>query len=250
LILGTLTNEPSAGIWQYDLTTSRLKVVVDASEYPSSYAKNVTSFESFFQLPGGGEICCTVYPPANFDYRKKYPLVLGDTYFGSVLNGAHGRLWVPAVANGGAFVVIVNRWSWFGDIENWERNVMLAYRNFTHDPRIDSSQVYLFGASAETPYLSQCLARSPGLWRGAIFLNPSGLSDFSNSPRFQTRPRILISAGGEEHEEDRLKKYQADVLKDGVLVDFISHPGEWHHLVGNDAQLARTRAIMHFIFEE
>jgi len=35
-----------------------------------------------------------------------------------------------------------------------------------------------------------------------------------------------------------------------VMVDYIIHAGEGHHVVGNAAQLERTRAIMHFMFEE
>jgi len=35
-----------------------------------------------------------------------------------------------------------------------------------------------------------------------------------------------------------------------VLVEYVIHPGEGHHLLGNAAQNERTRALMHFIFEE
>jgi dipeptidyl aminopeptidase/acylaminoacyl peptidase len=48
----------------------------------------------------------------------------------------------------------------------------------------------------------------------------------------------------------RLKEYQEDALKSGVMVEYVIHPGEGHHLVSNVAQLERTKAIMHFIFEE
>jgi len=66
----------------------------------------------------------------------------------------------------------------------------------------------------------------------------------------QSRPKILISAGGAEHEADRLKRFQAEALNSGVLTEIVVHPGENHHLVGNAAQLERTMAMMHFIFEE
>jgi predicted esterase len=127
---------------------------------------------------------------------------------------------------------------------------MGVYHALAHDPGIDTRRVYLFGASAETRYLSECVTQSPGLWKGIILLNPTQLPDFSKSPPFQSRPKILISAGGEEHEADRLKKYQADALNWGVLVDYVIHPGEPHHLVGNAGELERTKAMMHFVFEE
>ena len=66
----------------------------------------------------------------------------------------------------------------------------------------------------------------------------------------QQRPKILISAGGEEHEDSRLKKYQQDSLQSGVMVDVVISPDATHFFVGNTAQLERTMAIMHFIFEE
>jgi predicted esterase len=157
---------------------------------------------------------------------------------------------VPGIATCGAFVVIIHRASWWSKIEQWEENVTGAYQSLIQDPCIDRQQVFLFGASAETKYLSECVVKSPGLWKGLMLLNPTELPDFSKSPPFQSRPKILISTGGEEHQENRIKKYQADALQSGVLVEYLVHPGEGHHLVGNAAQLERTKAMMHFIFEE
>jgi predicted esterase len=104
--------------------------------------------------------------------------------------------------------------------------------------------------SAETAYMSEFVTNSPGLWKGIILLNPSGLPDFSNSPRFSRRPKILISAGSEENEEDRFKKYQEESLQSGVMVEYVIHPGEGHYIVGNAGHLERAKAMMHFIFEE
>jgi predicted esterase len=98
--------------------------------------------------------------------------------------------------------------------------------------------------------MDEFIAKSPRPWKGAILLNPIDLPDFSKSPQFQPRPKILISSGSEEHQEARIKKYQADALNYGAVVEFIIHPGENHTLVGNAAQLSRTQAIMRFIFEE
>ena len=126
---------------------------------------------------------------------------------------------------------------------------MAVYGQAINSLPIDKDRVFLFGASAETPFLSRCMEHNPGLWRGAILLNPSALPGFSKSPSRQRLPRILISAGGEERGEQRFKKFQTDVLRYGVLVDYIIHPGEGHHVMGSAAQLARTQAIMRFLFE-
>jgi predicted esterase len=118
------------------------------------------------------------------------------------------------------------------------------------NPNIDFNQVYVFAASKETHYLSECVAKSPGLWKGIILLDPGELPDFSKSPPLQQRPKILISAGGEEHEEDRLKNYQEEALKSGVIVETVISPSEAHFFVGNAGQLDRAKGMARFIFDE
>jgi hypothetical protein len=248
--LGIATNEPAAGLWQYDLASSQLQSVVPYADDARISAQDTAPMHWPVILPGGRTVNCTLYPPAKFDRHKKYPLVLGNTMFGVAVKGAHGRLWVPGVAASGAFVVIIDRAGWFEGIGQWEENVRGVYEQLKRDPCIDTGQVFLFGASAETQYMGTCLEKTPGLWKGAIFLNPTGLPDFTKSPPLASRPKILISVGGEEHQEERLKKYQVEALNSGALVEYVVHPGEMHHLVGNAAQLERTKALMHFIFEE
>jgi hypothetical protein len=252
LIGGTFNNEPSSGIWQYDLDSEQLRPVVPYSDYPSIYAKDVDPLYGSVELASGHKLNYLLYMPANFDRHKKYPLVIGCTPFWNIKSHRPGdRPWLPGiVASCGAFVVSVDRAGWFDGIEQWGENVTDVYQRLIQNPCIDKNQVFLFGASAETQYLSELMSKSPGLWKGAILLNPGQLPDFSNSPLFQQRPKILISAGSEEHEDERLKKYQLDALKSGVMVEYIIHPGEGHQLVGNAAWLERTRAITHFIYEE
>ena len=248
---GTVSNELSAGIWQYDLASSKVRCVVPSTDFVSPYVGHIQPEPvKDPAITASGKY--TVYLPVDFNphSHRKYPLIIGATDFGVVKDGAHGRLWVPAMAACDAYVVIVNRGGWWNGLEQWGDDITTAYQQLSPYLRIDKNRVFLFGASAETEYMSEFMAKSPGLWAGAILLNPTGLPDFSKSPPFQQRPRILISAGGEEYEDARLKQFQADALKSGVLVDVIIHPGEGHHLVGNAAQLERTKAMMHFIFEE
>jgi hypothetical protein len=186
-------------------------------------------------------------PDASKHPHRKYPLVIGDTLFHTVL-GSHGP-WVPAVAACDAYVVVVDRPGWFEGIENWTDDVMAVYGEVTQSLPIDKDRVFLFGASAETSYMSECVEKSPELWQGAIFLNPGWLPDFSQAPAGR-RPRLLISAGQLEQQEKRLEKFRADALRNGVLVDYLIHPGENHHLIGSVAQSQRTTAILRFIFEE
>jgi hypothetical protein len=248
---GTISNEPSAEIGQIDLDSGQMRTAVSYADHPSIYAQNASGYEVSMFLPAGRVVQCTVYPPAHFNPHKKYPLVIGDTPFRGFINGPHGTLWMPAITTCGAFVIYTDRVGWWQDMEQWEENVKGVYQVMANDPCIDKERVFLFGTSAETRYLSKCLADSPSLWRGAIFLNPGGpLPDFSKSSPFQPRPKILISAGGDEHEEYWIKQYQTDALKSGVMVDYVIHPDEGHLLIGNAAHLELIQAISHFVLEE
>jgi hypothetical protein len=250
LILGTFSNEPAEAVWQYDLATGKLRPLVPGSDHPSALAQNLEPSQTTLRLPSGRNVKCTLYAPPQLDAHKKYPLVLGYTHFGTFADGAFGRMWLPALAACGAYVVVVDRASWDGGIENWGENVGGAYQTLIQNPHIDAGRVYLFAASKETHYLSEFVTQAPSRWRGLILLNPSELPDFAGTPRLGSKPKILISAGAEEHEETRLINYQDDSLKSGVMVDTEVAAGESHMFVGNLAQLERTRAMMHFIFEE
>jgi len=253
LLTGMFSNEPAMGIWQYDNEARQLHPVVAGSDHPSVYAKALEPLNGTIAIPSGRKVNYTMFPPANFDRHKKYPLVIGDTIFGVALNGDHGRLWVPNMATCGAFVVIVDRAGWFKGIEQWGENVLGVTQKLAQNPAIDTGRIYLFGASAETTYMCEVMTNSADLWKGAIFLNPTGLPDFSQVPDHwlvQARTKILISAGAEEGQEQFFKKYQTEALCSGVIVEYVIHAGENHHLIGNAAQFERSKAIMHFIFEE
>ena len=247
LFTGVVSNTPYFGIWQYDLALGQLQPVVSCSDLPSIYASNVIPSQGWIKLPSGRSVNYTTYPPLNFDPHRKYPLVMGDHVFYA---DDHRRLWMPCFAACGAYVVIVGRPSWWDGIEQWEGDVTGVCQNLMRAPYIDKQRIFLVGTSAETEYLSDCLAKSPGLWKGAIFLNPGMLPDFSKSPPFQSRPKILISAGSEEGEGDRFKQFQANSLNYGVMVDYVIHPDEGHTLISDAARLERTKAMMHFVFEE
>jgi len=243
-LFGNISNAPAAGILRYDLASDTWHPVISVSDYPSSQA--VTALHEPMNLPGGN-VTCTIYRPANFDPHKKYPLVIGDTM---ITDPIYGEPFMTGMAACGATVAVVERPWWTVGIEQWAENVQGLYEQLKSDPTVDTRRVYLFAASAETHYLSQMVTTNSAPWRGLILLNPSELPDFSTLPLFQPCPKILLDAGGEEHMEDRFKKYQKDALNSGVIVEFHTHPGETHRTVGVDAKLQRSRELMRFIFEE
>ena len=246
LALGTVSNEPSAGIWQYDLGTGQLQSEVAYSEHPYEDAQKISAFHCNIRRDWP-PINCTVYPPPNVEPGKKYPLVISDTV---IRDPIHGPMFQSAIADCGAYVAIVERDYWPAGIEGWATNVLNLYENLKHNPAIDQQRVYLFAASAETQYLSQLVETNPEPWRGIILLNPGQLPDFSKSSRFKPRPKILLSAGSQEDDDERFKQYQQDALKQGALAEYTISPSETHRFVGKTANLKRLEAVEHFIFDE
>ena len=243
-LFGNISNAPAGGIWRCDLESGAWHPVISSSDNPSGQA--VTALRQTMNLPGGNPTC-TIYRPANFDKKKKYPLVIGDTM---ITDAIYGEPFMTGMAACGAVVAVVERPWWPVGIEQWAQNVQGFYEQLKNDPTVDTRRVYLFAASAETHYLSQLVETNPAPWRGLILLNPSQLPDFSKLPLFQERPKMLLDAGGEEHEEARFKQYQAKALASGVVVEFYTHPGETHRMVGTGPKLERARELKHFIFEE
>ena len=172
---------------------------------------------------------------------------MGDTM---ITDAIYGEPFMTGMAACGAVVAVVERPWWTVGIEQWVPNVQGLYDQLKHDPTVDTRRVYLFAASAETRYLSQLVKSNSAPWRGLILLNPTTLPDFSKAPRFSSRPNMLLDAGQEEHDEDRFKEYQRNVLNSGVVVEFYTHPGETHRMVGSAPKLERARELKHFIFEE
>jgi hypothetical protein len=245
-LFGNLSNAPTAGIWQNNLASDSWRPVISVSDFPSTDARAVITSHNTLYVPGG-QVTYTLYQPANFDKKKKYPFVIGDT---QINDPSHGEVFMTGLAACGACVAVVERPTWQFQLEQWETNVLALYRNLVGNPSFDSKRVYLFGQSAETTYMSRVLEDSPVLWKGAMFLNPGILPDFSKSPRFQARPRIFLDAGGEEHAENRFKKYQETALGSGAVVEFYIYPGENHRIVSSAIRLERARRVAHFIFEE
>lgn len=241
-VLGGLSNQPVAGIWRYDVAAAAWHPVISSSDCPSPHAQGVVTLQQNMNLPGGN-VPVTIYRPANWNPHKKYPLLIGDTHLNT-------EPFLKGVAACGACVAVVGQPYWDAGIEHWVENVQGLYDVLKNDPSVDTSRVYLFAISSQTHYLSQLVETNPAPWRGLLLLTPSQLPDFSKTPRFQSRPKILLDAGGEEHQEDHFKQYQKDALGWGVVVEFYTHPGETHFMVGADWTRGRIMEEKHFIFEE
>lgn len=250
--LGTVAGEPWSGVWSYDPASQTFTNVVPYSEAASPFAGRADPSSAIVHFDRKRSLKYYLYQPAHFDRHKKYPLVIGDTPFltHTFQNSVHGPSWAEALAVCGSYVVIIDRRSWFGDIEEWPKNVMIVYHELTPDPAIDTSRVYLFGTSAETKYLSSLLLEQPALWKGAILFNPDALPDLSTIDSHQRLPRLLISAGADEGESDRFNRFQQDADRYGVNVEILQHQGSGHYLISIASVLERTRNMVDFVFND
>src|ERR1019366_5278790 len=185
-LFGNTSNAPAAGIRRYDMTSDTWHPVTSVSDYPMS--QGVTVLHEPMNLPGGN-VTCTFFRPANFDRRKKYPLVIGDTL---ITDQIYGETFMTSMAACGAVVAVVERAWWPVGIQQWQQNVQALYDHLKNDPSVDMHQVYLFAAGDETPYLCRLVAPHPAPWRGLIITGSGQLPDFSKAPRLEPRPKILV----------------------------------------------------------
>ena len=119
-LFGTISNDPAPGIWRYDLASDAWHPVISSSDNPSIYARAVVTTHINFKLPGGGQVPCAIYRQANFDRKKKHPLVIGDTL---VTDPIYGETFLTSMAACGATVAVVERAWWPVGIQQWPQNV-------------------------------------------------------------------------------------------------------------------------------
>jgi len=247
ILWGTISNEPTHSVWEYDLASKTALSVLPYSQHPSQYAREIKSSTGVIKLPSGTNVTVTVFYPLAFDPAKKYPVILGDTVVADALHG----IWVHSgISGGGAFVILANRRWWPTEIERWEEHVSALRDVLKSDPSIDTDRVFLFSSGSETQFMSQFIEKAPECCAGAIFFGPGYLPNFSKSPKFQKRPRIYLSAGGEEYEERQFQQYQREAIKTGALVEYSTHSTETLRFFGVAGKEARLQALNHFIFEE
>ena len=245
-VFGTFSNEPAPVIWRYDLASDAWHPVISSSDSPSVHARAVVMLHRTLKQPGGN-VTYAIFRSANFDRHKKHPLVIGDTL---ITDPIYGESFMTSMAACGATVAVVERPWWPVGLQQWEQNVQALYNLLKSDPTVDTQQVYLFAAGDEVPYMCRLVEPNPAPWRGLIETGSGQLPDFSDAPRFQLRPKILICFGEQLRMGDQLDGYQQDMLAEGVLVDYVVSAGETMRYVGEAAKRERIEAMERFIFEE
>ena len=255
-VTGITSNEPADGIWRYDLDAKLSHCVVPYADVPSPQIARSDYVHGTATI-NGHKLDYYLYRPVGITGHdwKKHPLVIGNTVLvdAQYQQNPDGPLWAQALANCGAYVIIVNRRNWTGkELAPWAENVMEIYDFLAKDPTVkaDWNRVFLFGTGNEAPELNNLILQRPELWKGAIFLNPGRLPDFSKLPGGKPVPKILISVGGLEGRGGELKQVQAGAIKYGMIVDYIEHKGATQLLQSKPDLLERTKAIIHFVFDD
>jgi hypothetical protein len=252
--VGSVGGEPGLGLWQYRVSSHVLTNLVCYSDMPSSRATRLDPAQCTARHGGPGRpLSYYLYRPAHFNWRKKYPLLVGDTVFGQFAyqHDFDGPSWAEAMANCGAYVVIVERKNWVPkDDQEWGRGVMTLFNELKGDPTVDCSRTFLYAASLETTFMSRLIEQRPELWRGALLLNPGQLPDLSALKPGKRLPKMLISAGQEEHRSEQFKRYQEEACRMGMQVEVVEHANAAHTLTSIPATRGRIRAMERFVFEE
>lgn len=257
--VGSISNNPWSGIWRYNLSDRTFRSIVHYSANPSAHAASVEPLHCVTyqdRRRKHGYLDYYIYQPAHFDRNKKYPVLIGCTPFYLLnqnsyqlnFNNANGANWLAAVAAGEAYVVIINRATWDGGIENFENNVMALHEQLIIEPTIDKDRFFLFGISAETQYMSRLIERRPELWKGCLFLSPSGLPDLSKISPGSRLPKMLVSAGADEQRSQQFAKFQKAACARGIAVTLQELPGQRHFLVSPSAIQNRAEAMVEFVF--
>jgi hypothetical protein len=233
-VVGYPTNEPP-GVWDYDLATGSLDCIVSGLSQPLKQATYVAPSHGLLTNAAGATSGYSLWRPARFSARKKYPIILCQT-----VNGE----WLPFVetaANLGCYFAVAHRPYWLSrKLQDWPADVMALYEALARNPNVDTNRVYLWGHSAETSQLSQLFAEKAQLWNGAILFDPGVLPDL---PRVMHAKILIIAGQNDAQQVERLTRYQDQAAQAGTPLKLIFQENTGHNPVSTRAMRDRTRAF-------
>lgn len=234
-IVGSTNVEPP-GIWEYDCLSRSMRWLLSGSDkgtalYPAF------RHEAKVLAAGDRQVTYHLWMPQPTMFRAKFPVVIGQTPYA----------WTPypyVAAQAGFCFVTVDRPSWSTDLDQWAGQVMAVYEHLKSNPRVDTSEAYLYGRSAETYYLSSLAAQTPQLWKGALLFSPGSLPDLRQC-KF---PKMFVDVGERDHNTlQRLAKYQVEAALLGVPVRVLVHETSRHTSWSQTTQRARLENLGIFL---
>ena len=224
-----LGSEPFS-LWEYDIVNRTLRPAVPGLEKALTYAQIAPRVDGYTEKEN---VPYSVIAPTELDLKKKYAVLIDQP------SQSHFTQDAQFLANAGIYYVTVK--------EDGVDKIMAVYRQIRNIPNIDPSKIYITGSSFRTETLSQAVNDHPELWRGLIFLSPTG---FPQIPRNPSRyPGIFISIGTKDEEVGLLptERFTSDACANLVRTKVVYHEGAAH--IFNSTTLAKERfsAIIEFI---
>jgi predicted esterase len=246
--LAAKTNEP-AGIWQCKAGSDDTSCIVSpwGNRDVEFHFQPALKGQAEYLQAGRHNATFDLVPPANFSRQKKYPLVIGTAGY-EWTPIAHG-VYAQCLANSGAYVALVNyRWNQNRPetVLNYTNNVLAVYNQLIRNPNIDRNRVFLFGFSTGTVVVGELVKDFPGRWRGIMLFNPTQLPEERNGMTM----RVLATGGSGEMEEDRFQRYQEQLLKVGIPMDWYIDANSGHVPRNKTAMYERALSMADMVFEE
>ena len=236
---GDFEKQPT-GLWQYSLKDGTSHCLVSGLKDYLSYATVIAPESGAITNALGKQMSCHIWEPVKVSAGGKYPLILAQTPY----------VWLqyPQIASQeGYYFAIVDRPFWSDEtIYNWTADVTALYAEMAKNPNVDTNRVFLFGSSWDTDFLSQLMSEQPGLWKGAILINPTRLPELSALHG----SKLFIVAGKDQPDEaDRLTRYQDAAAGLGIPVTLMLQKGSQHIPRSVATERGRTMQFAKFLIE-
>jgi hypothetical protein len=214
--LYVLGDEPgeAPGIWDCNIRLGQSRLVMSDLEQPLKHVKITGATPQVFTNSTGSQGRYFVSEPISIVTGRKYPLIIGQD----------PHLWweplTQVAANGGCYCVLIDRPSWWENLDNFKDDVLRVYEIMAKNPNVDIKHVYLYGTSAETPHVCELLAEKPDLWNGAILFSPVATPDVS---RVRISKLLLVGGTSDGDIVKELTDYQDNAAQAGfsVTLDFL-----------------------------
>lgn len=243
-IASSLGNRPIE-INEYDMASGSVECAAPMTEQHFEYLTNYTMECNQITNAAGENLKYYLFESPHHNV-KKHPLIIGVPGAGQI-----GYAWAEppvAFANCGCYYVYVDREQ--RDPSEWAQDMFTVYESLVKRPDIDANNVYLYGISVGALQVYELLREKPGLWKGAILLNPI----LSTDPTQFTAKKIFIDCGDSDPNfgkdgSEVPRRFQDAIAKSGIPVTLLIHPGQAHSLWSPSAERERMREALIFLNE-
>jgi len=232
------------GIWECDIRSGNFHSLLGAERHALRYTINSPSSSHVLTNSLGEERFYHIWLPPAASHIRKFPLLLGqelNTWFP----------WFQMAAHSGYCVAIVDRpfcHTWNGKHEHtWMEDVHSLYETMASNPDIDTNQVFLYGCSAETSYLSRFMEEYPNIAKGAVLFSPTILPDVRS---LKNKHMLLVDGMADGDAPLRLAKYQDSAMLTGNKVAVYLEKGAGHNTASGSSERNRAMQVAAFLSEE